>query len=129
MSPSHAYSDFHSALPLPEPGRHSGRTSSTARTRAPSQRGDLGGGVGRAVVDHDDLVDERDVLDEVAPDRGHDLADGGLLVAGREAHRDRRCRPSAFARDEVRSRSHAGTVERHGGQGTRARRRNRAERR
>ena len=37
--------------PCPMPGGSSGRISATARTRAPSQRGDLGGGVGGPVVD------------------------------------------------------------------------------
>ena len=50
--------------PCPIPAASSGSTSATATTRAPSQRGDLGGGVGRAVVDHHDLVDERDPLHE-----------------------------------------------------------------
>ena len=50
--------------------------------------GDLGGGVGGAVVDDEDLVDEGDVLHQGAPDRGDRLPDGGLLVPGRDAHRD-----------------------------------------
>ena len=37
-SPRHACSDFHSALPLPEPGPASGRTSASATTRAPAAR-------------------------------------------------------------------------------------------
>ena len=35
-----------------------------------------------------DLVDERDRLHQRAPHRGHDVADGDLLVPGREAHGD-----------------------------------------
>ena len=50
--------------------------------------GHLGGGVGRPVVDDHHLVDERGVLDQVAADRRHDLADGRLLVARRQADRD-----------------------------------------
>jgi hypothetical protein len=48
----------------------------------------LGGRVGGAVVHHHDLVDQRDVLDQVAPHIGDDGTDGRLLVAGRQAHRD-----------------------------------------
>ncbi len=36
MSPSAASSDFHNALPLPDPGPVSGSTDSAATTRAPS---------------------------------------------------------------------------------------------
>jgi hypothetical protein len=38
MSPSQAYSESHSALPLPDPGGRSGRISSTGTTTAPSLR-------------------------------------------------------------------------------------------
>ena len=76
--------------PCPIPAGSSGRTSSTASTRAPSQRGGLGGGVGRAVVHHHDLVDERRRARRgCGAPSATIVADGGLLVAGREAHRDR----------------------------------------
>ena len=76
--------------PIPGPARAARRSSATHAGALPG-RG-LGGGVGRAVVDHDDLVDERRVLDQVAAHGGDDLADGRRLVAGREAHRDRGAR-------------------------------------
>ena len=48
----------------------------------------FGSGVGRAVVDHDDLVDQRRVLHQVAADGRDDLSDRRLLVTRRQAHRD-----------------------------------------
>ena len=87
-SPSAAYSDFHIALPLPEPGRGSGEHVLDGKDPGAFAGGGLGGGVGRAVVDHDDLVDEPHFLDEVTADRRHDVADRRLLVAGRQADRD-----------------------------------------
>jgi hypothetical protein len=47
------------------------------------------GAIGGVVVDHHDLVDEAQALDEPAADGGDDRADGRLLVAGGEAHRHR----------------------------------------
>ena len=55
MSPVHAYSDFHIALPLPEPVPVSGSTDASATTRAPAAGRDRGGVVGGTVVEHDDL--------------------------------------------------------------------------
>ncbi len=52
----------------------------------PRGLGELGGGVDRAVVEDEDLVHQAGPLDQVTPDGGHDGADGGRLVAGREAH-------------------------------------------
>ena len=57
-SPRHACSDFQSALPLPEPGPASGQHVGLGDHGRARGAGDLGGGVGGAVVDHDDLVDE-----------------------------------------------------------------------
>ncbi len=78
-------------LPLPFDRRGgSGRTSATAWTCPPAATRGLGGAVGGAVVDDDDLVDEAaPPPPSCGPHGGDDLTDGrGLLVAGREAHRD-----------------------------------------
>ena len=97
MSPRHAYSDFHSALPLPDPGPASGSTDASATTRAPAARRDRGGVVGRAVVEHDDLGRRgrgATASATIAP------MVGASLRAGRHTEtRGRRSRPSASARD------------------------------
>ena len=49
---------------------------------APARTGELGGAVGRAVVDHDDLE-----LGVGGPDLGDDLRDGARLVVGRDDSR------------------------------------------
>ena len=78
-----------SRCPCRSPGPVSGSTSSTATTRAPSHAATSAVASVEPSSMHDDLVDEGDRLHEGAPDGGHDVADGGLLVPGREAHRDR----------------------------------------
>ena len=65
-------------------------------TRAPASRGLFGRVVGRAVVEHDDLVDQPVFLRPGpgrADHRPHDRAHGGGLVAGRDADRDRAAPP------------------------------------
>ena len=90
-----------SRCPCPSRAAVSGSTSSTPRTPGALPGRGLGGGVGGAVVDDDDLVHEGDRLHEGPPDGGDDVADGGLLVAGRQAHRD----PQSLARPCGRARS------------------------
>ena len=50
---------------------------------------DSGGVVVRVVVDDEDLVDEANVVDELAPNARDDVADRGLFVARRKADRHR----------------------------------------
>ena len=57
----------------------------------PGASGDLPGAVGRPVVDHDNLVHERDAAPgsgQLGDDGSHDGADGGRFIARRDAHRD-----------------------------------------
>ena len=61
-SPWAALRPFHMASPLPVPGPTSASRSADRSTRAPAARGHGGGLVGRAVVDDQDLVDQRDPL-------------------------------------------------------------------
>ena len=68
-SPSAASSDFHSALPFPEPGRQLGQHVLDGEDTGARPAGDLRGGVGRSVVEDDDLVDEAGPLDEIAANR------------------------------------------------------------
>ncbi len=66
---------------------------------------DPGGGVGRAVVEHHDLVDQLRGLDQLPANRADDVADRGFLVPGRQAHRDGQALlslpPGEIGRDEV----------------------------
>jgi hypothetical protein len=48
-----------------------------------------GGVVGAAVVDDDELVDQRHALHQLVADRGAELPDRGRLVTARDAHRHR----------------------------------------
>ena len=77
-----------SRCPCPGPGPVLGEHVVDAQHAGAFPCRGLGGGVGGAVVDDHDLVDERNRLHERAADGGDDVADGGLLVAGREADRD-----------------------------------------
>ena len=87
-SPSAANTERHSASPLPPRSSKLGSTSSVLITRAPAVGSDLGGAVDRSVVHHQDLVDERSALDQLALDQRHDRADRVLLVACGQADRD-----------------------------------------
>ena len=73
---------------MPWPSPYSGRMSSACSTVAPASAATSRGAVLRVVVDHQDLVDQRRVLDE----RDADALDDGPyrlgLVPGRQAHRD-----------------------------------------
>jgi hypothetical protein len=51
----------------------------------PGGGGHLGGAVGGVIVDHQDLVEERDGFDQPAAGRLDDPADGGGLVPGGDA--------------------------------------------
>jgi hypothetical protein len=55
--------------------------------------GTLGGGIHRVRVDHDELVDEADLVDPGRPHRGDDGADRVLLVAGRDDDADAMAAP------------------------------------
>ncbi len=91
---AHACSDFHSALPLPDPGPASGSTSDSATTRRAGGAGDRGGVVGGVVVEHHDLVDE-------APVRRHEV----LAHLGHDARRRSRlrCAPGGTPRSSARA--------------------------
>jgi hypothetical protein len=49
--------------------------------------GHVGGGVGRPVIDDHQLVDQAVALHQLGPYYLHDSADGGRLIAGRNADR------------------------------------------
>ena len=86
-SPSAAATDFQSASPLPSPGPSSGSTSSTATTRAPAAaatsavRSVEWSSITRTSSTRPDPVDQR--RRRMVSTIG---ADGGGLVAGRQAH-------------------------------------------
>src|SRR5207248_4638881 len=64
-------------------GDFGGRDDAGAGTGGPGRRA-----VGRAVVDDDDLVDQRLLAHEVTAHGRDDRADRGRLVASRQAHGD-----------------------------------------
>jgi hypothetical protein len=74
-------------LALAPAARHVGEDVGGVHDPGAGRRGGLGGLVGGVVVEHEDLVDQADPVDQVAPDLGHDGADGRLLVVGGDAHR------------------------------------------
>ena len=63
-------------------------------TRAPASAATLRRAVDRAVVDHEDLVDEGASLHQLALDEIDDLADRVLLVAGGQDRTRSSCRAS-----------------------------------
>ena len=88
MSPVVASSERHSTSPLPGTGGQPRQDVVAVHDPGAGRRGDLGGAVGGAGVQHHQLVDERErVGHQVAADHRDDRADRRLLVRARAARR------------------------------------------
>nr|WP_254126735.1 hypothetical protein [Aquihabitans sp. G128] len=98
---------FALAMALAEVGEHGAGVDHAGAGGGGHRRG----GVGGVVVDDHHLVDQRCAVDQRRPDGGHHRADGGLLVAGRQADRDGQAR-AGLGRQQAGHREGAGGVRR-----------------
>ena len=107
-SPLVTNSDFHIASPLPG---HRAEVRPDLR-RAVHDRARVGRDVVRRVggvgVDHDDLVEQRDRVDQRLAHPGHDVTDGRGLVAGRHDEADHPAGPWPRAATPATSRPSGG---------------------